>query len=206
MALDTYTNLKTAIGTWFNHGVITANVDDVIDLTEAWFNRNLRVRQMETVTTSLTITAGVVTHPTGWLAWKNFKTTTPPIQHMEIYTEETIDLDHESGTAGTPARLLVRGDASYLSPVPSTAPAHSAVYYTALLALSGSQATNWLLTAYPDAYLYGCLMHGAMLLQDDQAAMRYQSAFKPIVDEIMAGSRKDTRSGGSLAPRVRRVV
>ena len=48
MALDTYTNLKTAIANFLARDDLTSEIDDFIDLTEAEFNRELRIRAMET--------------------------------------------------------------------------------------------------------------------------------------------------------------
>ena len=49
MALNNYANLKTAIANFLARDDLTTEIDDFIDLTEADFNRRLRVRAMETV-------------------------------------------------------------------------------------------------------------------------------------------------------------
>ena len=48
MALDTYANLKTSIANFLARDDLTSEIDDFIDLTEADFNRRLRIRDMET--------------------------------------------------------------------------------------------------------------------------------------------------------------
>jgi hypothetical protein len=55
MALNSYTNLKTAIANFLARDDLTSEIDDFIDLTEADFNRRLRVRSMETVDSSFTV-------------------------------------------------------------------------------------------------------------------------------------------------------
>ena len=67
MALDSYTNLKTAIANFLARDDLTSEIDDFIDLTEADFNRRLRVRAMETVDSSFTIDAATEALPTGFL-------------------------------------------------------------------------------------------------------------------------------------------
>tara|TARA_R110002126_G_scaffold101090_2_gene232962 strand:+ start:154 stop:333 length:180 start_codon:yes stop_codon:yes gene_type:complete len=54
MALDNYSNLKTSIANFLARDDLTTEIDDFIDLTEADFNRRLRVRAMETVDTAFT--------------------------------------------------------------------------------------------------------------------------------------------------------
>ena len=49
MALDSYTNLKTAIANFLGRDDLTSEIDDFIDLTEADLNRRLRIRAMENV-------------------------------------------------------------------------------------------------------------------------------------------------------------
>ena len=57
MALNNYANLKTAIANFLARDDLTTEIDDFIDLTEADFNRRLRIRAMEVVDTSFTIDA-----------------------------------------------------------------------------------------------------------------------------------------------------
>ena len=56
MAISTYTELQTAVANWLDRDDLTARIPEFIALTEARFNRLLRVRSMETeadqVTTS----------------------------------------------------------------------------------------------------------------------------------------------------------
>ena len=47
MSLTTYSGLVTEIQTWMTRSDLSGDVDTMIDLFEAWANRNLRVRQME---------------------------------------------------------------------------------------------------------------------------------------------------------------
>ena len=44
MALNNYANLKTAIANFLARDDLTSEIDDFIDLTEADFNRRLRIR------------------------------------------------------------------------------------------------------------------------------------------------------------------
>ena len=209
MAITSYATLKTEVATWLARSDQTSNIDTFIDNAEAWFNRNLRVRQMETETTSLTISAsGVITHPTGWVSWKSLKVTTAPISNIQIVTNETSNFRNESGSTGRPLFAVVVGDTTELYPVPdsSTAYAYKAIYYKQLTALDGTNTSNWLLTSHSDIYLYGTLWQACMLLQDAQGAQYWQALFDMVVGELQTRSRSDSASGSSMMPRIRTVV
>jgi hypothetical protein len=210
MAITDYASLKTETATWLARADQTSNLDTFIDNTEAWLNRNLRVRQMEAASTTLTISAtGVVSHPSDWAAWKNIKITSAPIKHIDVNSEETADLRFEAGQTGRPLRAVVRGDSTYLFPVPdSTTYTYEFVYFAKIPALSsaGGFTTNWLLLAHSDIYLYGCMWQASMLLRDAEAASYWKGLFDQMVDELRVSAGNDLRSGGSRVPRVRNVV
>src|SRR6478609_4410163 len=71
MSLTNYSDLTSAIGTWTaRSSVYTAgNYSDFTTLFEAWANRTLRVRQMETSTT-LSPVSGSVALPADYLQWR----------------------------------------------------------------------------------------------------------------------------------------
>lgn len=202
-----YASLKTEVATWLSRADQTSNIDTFIDNFEAWFNRNVRSRKMETVTTSLTITSGVITNPTDWLAWKDLKITTAPIQHLDVYTEETGDFRWEAGGAARPLRAIVRGDTTVLLPTPSdTTLGYQGIYYAKLPSLDGTTTTNWLLTAHSDLYLAGSMFEACALIQDTAKAPYWKSLRDEKCEELKAMSRSDSRYGGSLMPRIRAVV
>ena len=71
MALDSYTNLKTAIANFLARDDLSSEIDDFIDLTEADLNRRLRIRAMENVS-SFTIDSETEALPTGFLQVRSF--------------------------------------------------------------------------------------------------------------------------------------
>ncbi len=209
MAITDYSSLKTDSLDWLGHTVngAAARVDNYIDNTEAWFNRNLRVRQQETTSTSLTISAaGVVSHPADWLEWKEVKLTSPPIQHLQVYTEESSYLRDESGGTYRPRGILVRGDASYLLPPPAGTYTYEFVYYAKVPALTGSATTNWMVLAHPDIYLYGVLWQANMLGMNAERAGYWKGLFDQTVGELRNSADKASHGGGTLTPRLRNVV
>ena len=48
MAISTYVELQTAVANWLDRDDMSARIPEFIALTEARFNRILRIRAMET--------------------------------------------------------------------------------------------------------------------------------------------------------------
>ena len=76
-------------------------------------------------------------------------------------------------------------------------------YYAKIPALSGSNASNWLLARSPDVYLYGSLVAAEAFLMNDERL----GVWKGATDEIVAGIRlegeKAARPSGALQVRKR---
>lgn len=211
MSLDSYANLKLEVAAYLDRSdmaVTSGGIDTFIDLAESWFNRNLRVRQMTDSTAVLSVTAGVITHPTGWLKWKQIVMTTTPIVELDITTEKAALTIDSSNTPSTPSKVIVRGSSSIIWPLPNSTSSYTyrGIWYTAVPALTGSATTNWLLTAYPDAYLYGSLLQSAARLQNDARVPLWQSAFEQVVGEINASAADDEMGQAMTAPVIRNVV
>ena len=81
MAIGTFAQLKTATANWLDRSDLTDRIPEFITLAEARFNRVLRIRDMETVSTAISTTAGTREYnlPTGFVQMKEFHLSTDPI-------------------------------------------------------------------------------------------------------------------------------
>ncbi len=79
MALDTYSALQTSIANWADRDDLTAFIPDFIALTEARFNRALRLRSMEQSQTATTVAGQSKLRPT-----------------YELPTDERVQIEPES--------------------------------------------------------------------------------------------------------------
>lgn len=210
MALDSYTNLKLELVAWIARSDVSntsGGTDTYIDLAEAWFNRNLRVRQMVTVNTALTVSGtGTIDHPADWQAWRRVSVMNTPIQNLDIVSDRAALQADNTNAQGYPRAVIVEGTHSYVWPAPNGTYTYRGIYYATIPALSGSQATNWLLTAYPDAYLLGALAYGYGYLQDDPRAAGWRQAFADVVSEITTASGVDEYGDAIGSPVIRNVV
>ena len=80
MALDTFSNLKNEIASFLNRDDLTNQLDTFINLAESRHARDLRVREMETIDTSITTVAGTQAYnlPTGYLEMRYVAFRTSP--------------------------------------------------------------------------------------------------------------------------------
>lgn len=199
MAIDTYTNLKAELAQWVGRrSDLATQIDTAIDLFEAWASRNLRVRQMEAEATA--VAAEYLALPDDFMELRDIQWQGSQRRELSYVTPEYADRINCSGASGTPSYYTLVGDQLRLVPPPDSATPIRIDYWQRIPALSGTQATNWLLDEYGDAYLYGSLMHLRAFLVEPELVTMVMSGFAGIVREIQkAGLRSNV--GSSLTVR-----
>ena len=155
MALSTYSELQTAVGSWLTRSGLRTNIPDFIALAEASFNRVLRTRNQITRATS-SVSEQFVALPSDLLELHNIQLNTSPVTRLEqVSMTKADDLKSSVSTSGTPAYFALTGSNIELIPIPDSSQTLEIVYYATITALSDTNTSNWLLTSYPDIYLYG---------------------------------------------------
>jgi hypothetical protein len=151
---------------------------------------------METETAQIS-TAGYLLHPTSWLGWKEIRGTNGGVQYnLQPATDESA-LQLTAGDV-VPARYYkVTGSRTYLYPAASGVTFPSK-YYAGVALTTGS---NWLLAAYPGAYLYGSLLQAVAAIGDDPRVPLWAQAYDRVIAQIKADSKKQEWSGQALQMR-----
>lgn len=175
MALDSYTALKSAIADYAVRSDLTTQIADFITLSETMFNHGddmigfpaLRVREMEDTQTD-TPTAGVVTLQSDFLEMRRVTSKDDPRRILQYASPEWIDGAYPTTDTGYASFYTIIGSSLIVRPIGSSDIEY--VYYQKIPALSGSNATNWLLTKSPNAYLFASLYNLYVFVQDPQAA------------------------------------
>lgn len=187
MSLDTYANLQTSIADWLARpgDSTTATVaPDLIKLFEARFIRKMLkhncVLQMEGRATA-TMSGQFLARPTDWIGQRGMKiTSTDPDRKLDYATPDYIATMYGSSDLGLP-KFYTIVDSEYMwGPSPDGGYTVENLYYK-FAALSASNTTNWLLTSYPDLYLFGALLEAEGYFRNFTA----QQAWKERVDEAM---------------------
>ena len=166
MAISTYTELTSAIANCLNRSDLTTEIgDDFIKLVESEYNSKLRIKAMLTSKTDYSVDAETVAVPTGFLQVRDFYIVQGTNKYSLTYMPPT-QMDQVKGgsTTGRPNVYTILGTNFRFAPTPDATYTATINYYKAIDALSGSTATNWILTNHPGVYLYGSLYHAANFL------------------------------------------
>ncbi len=200
MALDTYTNLKTAIAAALPRADMTATIPDFILMAEAEFNRKLRTLNQET-RANLTISGEYVTRPNDFLEFRSGYTISTPRRALHYLSSDTQTTRYDSSDVSVsgPIYFSMAGDSFRFAPTPATIDAY--ILYYAKIPPLALNATNWLLTAHPDLYKYASVFYGAVEAQDERLAGAMKSLYEPIIDEVNGASRRSRWGGPAMYAR-----
>ena len=200
MAIGTFAQLKTAAANWLDRSDLTARIPEFITLAEARFNRVLRIRDMETVSTAISTTAGTREYslPTGFVQMKEFHLSTDPLTPLAYITPEMMTRLWAGSSKGRPEVFTVIADNVRLGPNPDAVYTTSMLYYKTFTALSDSATTNDMLTNNPDVYLYGTLLEAEPFIMNDARVPLWLQAFEKAVGDIQNQDNKDRHPGSQL--------
>jgi len=197
MALTNYTELQASVADFLNRGDLTSVIPDFVTMTEAEFNRVLRVRDM-TIRTQAPIDSQYVKLPDDFLGMRNIDLLTDPVTPMSYKNLQNLDIHRAAFAAGKPIYYSIMQNNIEFAPAPDGAYTIEIVYYQKIPALSVF-STNWLLTNHPDAYLYGTLMHSAPYLQADERVGLWAGKYAQIIQQITSSDEKAKFSGSTPA-------
>ena len=204
MALTTYTELKASVADWLNRSDLTAAIPDFISLAEAQIERTLRTRQMIVrANASFNVEFGAT--PADFLEVRSFKLSgTNPPTPLSFMTIDALDAESTKFTAsGRPKFFGIVGGQFRLVPTPDTNYATELTYYAKLSKLSASVASNFILSASPDIYLYGALLQAAPYLQDDNRISVWATLYERALNDLQTADDRASTSGGALLTRAK---
>ena len=201
MALDTYSNLKTTIANYLNRSDLTAYLGDFITLTEARLNRELRVREMVNTDTSTTTVAGTQSYslPTGYLEATTIIFQSDPYCTLRfISNSDFYNKYNASQSRGKPTYFTIVGTNILLGVAPNSATTLQINYYKSLTALSDSNASNDILTNYPELYLYGALAESAPFIMQDERINTWGNLYKEALKNANETSSRGSTTSSPL--------
>jgi|TARA_R100000388_G_scaffold56524_1_gene41793 hypothetical protein len=201
MALDTFDNLKSTISTYLNRSDLTANLADFIRLTEARLNRELRVREMVNTDTSITTVSGTQNYalPSGYLEATTVIFQSDPYCTLRFLSNSDFYNKYNSSQSrGKPTFFTIVGTDILLGVAPDTATTLQINYYKTLTALSDSNATNTILTNYPELYLYGALAESAPFIMQDERINTWGNLYKEALKNANETSSRGSTTSSPL--------
>jgi hypothetical protein len=100
---------------------------------------------------------------------------------------------------GAPIYYTIIGQQLRVFPTASGTPiGYDLWYYAQLAPINALNTTNWVLTTYPDVYLYGALVHTAPYLKADDRLQIWEAAYQKILADIEVEADRSVRSQSKL--------
>jgi len=204
MALTTYDELKASIADFLNRDDLTSVIPDFISLAEADMNRGLRHWRQEKRSTA-EIDTQYSAMPADFLEVISFHISSGDYRSLELVSKAQMqDRRYKSGdTSGKPAFYAITAGEIEVYPTPDGTYNAELYYYSRITALSDSDTSNWVLEYFPDAYLYGALVHSSPYLKEDERTQVWASLYANAISAINAESEKSKFGGSGRRMRIR---
>jgi hypothetical protein len=192
MTISTKAELRTALGgaDGLLHRTYTdAKLDEFILMGESRLNRELRLLDMiATQTGTLSTAAATLALPARYLEKIQFRLTDPLCDLIWVTPANIREYVSEESQARQPLRYTVT-DTIEFDCVPDAEYSYTLKYYRGYQ-LSADSDTNFLLTYYPQAYLYASAIDAAVYARDNEFA----STMAGMLKAELASIRKAERS------------
>jgi len=206
MAISTFGELTTAVAEWTGRDDIPAStLSNFVQMTEAMFNYGddandfspLRCRQMEK-TATVTVSSGEGDLPSDYLEAIKVKDPANTTRNILYALPDWLDDNFPTGQDDTyPQYYTIIGE-TLVCPI-----SVSLTYYRTIPTLTtGSSTSNWLITASPNAYLFGSLMQYSIWSKNPENVVYYRSLTVNAVSGLQKSSiaskagRLERRSAG----------
>lgn len=197
MSITNYTDLQTEVASNSNRADLTALIPTFIQLAEAEMQRRLKLVDFET-TATVVVTGGAGPLPTGFAGHRAAQWDGNPDRTLTYITPDRFN--GLTNIVTVPTFYTVVG--SNLKVMSQETGSVVLTYNARFTPLSGSNSTNAIIDAYPDAYFFGTLQHLYAHTRNDKMAVTYQARFESVVSQVIR-DHKDRKYPGPLQVRPR---
>lgn len=200
-AIVDYDSLKTAVANWLHRTDLDALVGDFISLAEGRMSADINARPME-IRTSLTTVSGnaYVSLPTDMLEMSRLIVQTDPVYTLQYRSADQLSTEFPTSLVGEPKVFAVIGSQIQLAPIPDSAYTLELTYQQRIPSLSATNTTNWLITAFPNAYLYAALCAAQPFIMNDARLPVFEKLY---FDSVKAINSIDWYSGSTMRVRAK---
>lgn len=201
MSITNYAELKAAVLSWVNDATVNGKEADFIALAEAEINGDLKAKPMN-LEQSVSVSAGarVVPFPANLIDPISFRIA--GARNPDIVVKSIEQLDRmEAGQEGYNATRVYGAIVGRSLKVFPALGAGSVVVYgkCAIPALSDANPTNWLLTAFPNVYLFAAAREAGYFLRDTNMIAGAEARYLQAVAKV---GQQYTYRGQMAAPTV----
>lgn len=187
MSISTYSELQAAVLSWVEHPAAAAKVQDFIALAEAEISADVSVDPMK-LEQSVSFLAGAaeVALPDNLMNPEQFRISTARNPDVLIVTREMLQ-EFSLNTRNYDSQRVygaLMGRSLKLFPTQTSAGEVAMFGKCSIPALSDTNPTTWLLTAFPNVYLFAAVREAGSYLRDENmiawAESRYQQALAKV--------------------------
>ena len=198
MSLSTYSEIKTGVANYLNRDDLTSSIPDFITLTENRLDRELRARvNLVRVETTTTADTAFYDLPSDLIELRNvtYETSSNNSYALSYLSPESGSREYGSVGSGAPRAYTNLGKNIQLFPTPDGAYTLGLSYFKKLVPLSDSVTTNDILNSFPDLYLFGSCLEGAIYLNDTDQTQRFMAIYQKAIDGVKAAEESARFSG-----------
>ena len=203
--VTTYQELQDHIADTLIRTDLTTPIKTFIQLAEASFKRDKRVRKL-TNRGTFSISADGSALPSDFHSLESWYHDGPTYYGpIEIVNADMIgQLKGKTGTTGPPAHAAIVDGLARYAPEPDGTYSTQMTYWAKVSSLSTGNTTNWLLDDHPDIYIYGSLVHTAPYLKDDARVAIWQSLLESALEQLDRAT-EDAMFSGTLTRQFRPI-
>ena len=197
--LTDYAGLQASIANFLHRSDLNSIIVDFIKLAEVRINGDLDARSQDTKTTlSTSIAQETVGLPTDCINIRHLSVSSvTPVITLDYVSPDQFETVYPWGNNGIPQVYSVIGGDIYLAPKPDAVYSLDLVYKAKVPNLS-TNLTTWLMTNYPNVYLYGALCESAPYLKDDNRIPVWEMKYKEAIQSV---NNQDWYSGSTMRVR-----
>jgi len=130
-----------------------------------------------------------------------FNTDRTGVRSLYYLTLQEADKLRASGATGKAYHYTIHAsDLEFVPPLEEDTPIEL-TYYARIPELTDDADTNWLLTDWPDIYLYGSLLQASPYLRDDDRVPMWQSIYEKAIEKARVQDDRAEVSGSTLRRR-----
>jgi hypothetical protein len=193
MAISVYSELKTAVADHLHRSDLTSVIPDFVLMGESRMNRELRIIDMITTQTgTLSTSVATLAIPTRYADKLQFRLNDPVVELTWVSPLRIKQYALDLTQTGQPEYYTVT-DTFEFDRIPDEAYSYTLKYYKGYQ-LSGASDTNYLLTNYPQAYLYAAMQAGYLYMGAFDKAAQMNAV---VAAEIATIKRAEARRKGS---------
>ena len=192
MTIATYSELLDELDAWLNRSDLSDRIPTFIRLFESRANRQLRTPEMATQTSYATVSGTAeLALPDDFLSARDLYLDADPDIVLVAMSPAVLRNTYPRADTGQPAAYAVVGNQIILGPAPDAEYSILLDYYQEVPDLTADNPTNWLLSKYPDLYLWGSLCMAEAFLRDDPRLAVWKTAWDEAAAEInLQGNRQ----------------